>query len=54
MKHPPYSPDTAPCDYGLFVVMKRPLKGKRIGTDDDIKSGVEKSLKEIDGESYRK
>jgi hypothetical protein len=27
MDHPPYSPDSAPCDFWLFPKLKKALKG---------------------------
>ena len=29
LPHPPYSPGLAPCDFFLFPMLRRPLKGKR-------------------------
>ena len=30
VRHPPYSPDMAPCDFWLFPKLKTPLKGSRL------------------------
>ena len=33
---PPYSPDLAPCDFWLFPKLKRPLRGNRLESIEDI------------------
>ncbi|KAF2886046.1 hypothetical protein ILUMI_20125 [Ignelater luminosus] len=33
LAHPPYSPDLAPCDFGLFPLVKDKLKGHKFRTD---------------------
>ncbi|UYV65278.1 hypothetical protein LAZ67_3003783 [Cordylochernes scorpioides] len=38
MPQPPYSPDLAPCDLFLFPKLKRPMKGRRYATLDEIKT----------------
>ena len=35
LKHPPYSPDLAPCYFWAFPTLKRQLHGKRFSSDDD-------------------
>lgn len=39
--HPPYSPDLAPSDYFLFSNLKRELRGKRFGSDEEMKAAVQ-------------
>ncbi|UYV80226.1 hypothetical protein LAZ67_18002085, partial [Cordylochernes scorpioides] len=46
MPQPPYSPDLAPCDFFLFPKLKRPMKGRRYATLDEIK-GAKEELKKI-------
>jgi histone-lysine N-methyltransferase SETMAR len=36
--HPPYSPDSAPCDFFLFPKMKLKLKGRRFDTIEEIQA----------------
>jgi hypothetical protein len=36
--HPPYSPDSAPCDFFLFPKMKLKLKGCRFDTIEEIQA----------------
>lgn len=38
LDHSPYSPDLAPCDYFLFRLLKKDLRGRRFLTDEDMKS----------------
>ncbi|UYV76770.1 hypothetical protein LAZ67_14001984, partial [Cordylochernes scorpioides] len=47
MPQPPYSPDLAPCDFFLFPKLKRPMKGRRYATLDEIKTASKEELKEI-------
>ncbi|UYV85018.1 hypothetical protein LAZ67_X004290 [Cordylochernes scorpioides] len=43
MPHLPYSPDLAPCDFFLFPKLKRPVKGRRYATLDEIKTASKES-----------
>ncbi|UYV60866.1 hypothetical protein LAZ67_1002640 [Cordylochernes scorpioides] len=45
MPQPPYSPDLAPCDFFLFPKLKRPIKGRRYATLDEIKTASKEELK---------
>ncbi|UYV63992.1 hypothetical protein LAZ67_2006273 [Cordylochernes scorpioides] len=47
MPQPPYSTDLAPCDFFLFLKLKRPMKGRRYATLDEIKTASKKELKKI-------
>ncbi|UYV74404.1 hypothetical protein LAZ67_11003429 [Cordylochernes scorpioides] len=47
MPQPPYSPDLAPCDFFLFPKQKRPMKGRRYATLDEIKTASKEELKNI-------
>lgn len=44
---PPYSPDLAPCDFWLFPKLKRPLRGHRFDTIEEIKTESLRALKAI-------
>lgn len=44
---PPYSPDLAPCDFWLFSKLKRPLRGHRFETIEQIQAAAKKELKAI-------
>lgn len=44
---PPYSPDLAPCDFWLFSKLKRPLRGHRFETIEEIQRESLKELKAI-------
>ena len=41
---PPYSPDLAPCDFWLFSKLKRPLRGHRFESIDEIKRESKREL----------
>ncbi|UYV80724.1 hypothetical protein LAZ67_19001543 [Cordylochernes scorpioides] len=47
MPQPPYSPELAPCDFFLFPKLKRPMKGRRYATLDEIKTASKEELKNI-------
>jgi hypothetical protein len=36
LKHPPYSPDLAPCNFFLFPLMKKHVKGMYFDSVEDI------------------
>lgn len=40
LPHPPYSPDLAPSDFHLFPHMKKNLRGRVFGTDEETKKAV--------------
>ena len=44
---PPYSPDLAPCDFWLFPKLKRPLRGTRFDSIDEIKAESKKAMMAI-------
>ena len=50
--HPPYSPDLAQCDFFLFPMLKRPLKGRRFETILETNANATKGLKGIKKEAY--
>ena len=54
MPQPPYSPDLAPCDFFLFPKLKRPMKGRRFATIEEIKTESLRELKDIPKSAYRK
>ena len=47
LKHPPYSPDLAPCDFWAFPTLKRQLRGKRFSSHDEVRSTTAAVLKEV-------
>ena len=44
---PSYLPDLAPCDFWLFPKLKRPLRGHRFVTIEEIQAESKKALKAI-------
>jgi transposase len=50
----PYSPDMAPCDFWLFPKLKRPLKGSRFDSREDIMRNATKELRSLPEEAFRK
>jgi transposase len=49
----PYSPDMAPCDFWLFPKLKRPLKGSRFDSREDIMRNVTKELRNLSKEAFQ-
>jgi hypothetical protein len=47
IRHPPYSPDLAPCDFALFPKFKMKLKGRRFETVSDIQRESQAALDSI-------
>ncbi|UYV77598.1 hypothetical protein LAZ67_15001667 [Cordylochernes scorpioides] len=54
MPQPPYSSELAPCDFFLFPKLKRPMKGRRYATLDEIKTASKKELKKISKNDFLK
>lgn len=50
---PPYSPDLAPCDFFLFPLLKRELKGKHWESVENIQAQVTRFLKGISVEEFQ-
>jgi histone-lysine N-methyltransferase SETMAR len=40
LPHPPYSPHLAPSDYHLFGSLKKALRGRRFGSDEEVKQAT--------------
>ena len=41
MPHPAYSPDLAPCYFGIFGTVKESFDGQEFETEDDLLSAIE-------------
>ncbi|KAG5330335.1 MOS1T transposase, partial [Acromyrmex heyeri] len=54
MTQPPYSPDLAPCDFFLFPKLKRPMKGRRYATIEEIKTASKEELNKITKNDFLK
>ena len=54
MPQPPYSPDLAPCDFFLFPKLKRPMKGRRYATIEEIKTASKEELNKITKNNFLK
>ena len=52
IKHPPYSPDLAPCDFWLFDFIKRNLESYE--DEESLFSAVTAILRNIPEKEYRK
>jgi hypothetical protein len=53
MDYPAYSSDLTPVDFWLFPKLNGVLKGKHFSNAEDIKSSVNKCLKEITVEDFK-
>ena len=54
LPHAPYSPDKAPSDFHLFRSFKHWLKGRRYGTIDELRAGVQAFFDSKDVDFYRR
>ena len=54
MKHPPYSPDLAPCDFWLFKKVKEEFRGKRFKTDIELATAVDLFIHQIPKSEFEK
>lgn len=50
--HPPYSPDLAPSDYHLFLLLKNYLAGKRFSDQEELEKTVNDWFKNLAAEEY--
>lgn len=44
LSHPPYSPDLAPCDYAIFPLLKKHLRGRIFDHRDNLEGEVRRVL----------
>jgi len=51
--HPPYSPDLAHCDFGIFGTVKQKLVGIECTTCDELKIEITKILEEFNGQKMK-
>ena len=51
---PPYSSDLAPCNYWLFSKKKRPFRGQRFESIEEIQEKSPKALKDIPSDEFKK
>lgn len=54
MKHPAYSPDLAPCDFGLFGTVKNRLIGIQCDDEEELQDEIEKVLYEFSQEEINR
>ncbi|GFV71991.1 histone-lysine N-methyltransferase SETMAR [Trichonephila clavipes] len=47
LPHPPYNPDLAPCDFGQFPPLKKPLRGKNFASNKACVKVMEAASKKL-------
>ncbi|CAK9827626.1 Mariner Mos1 transposase [Anthophora retusa] len=52
LPHPPYSPDLAPSDFHMFGPLKVALRGKKFGSNEEVKIQVQMWLRQQPKEFY--
>ena len=52
VRHPPYSPNLAPCDFCLFPKLKENLRGCRYETIEEMKEAVTKVIDMLTQEDF--
>jgi hypothetical protein len=53
LRHPPYSPDLAPCDFHLLPNLKKWLGGKRFANDNEVIDAVNDYFADLDKSTYQ-
>lgn len=53
LRHPPYSPDLAPCDFYVFRELKRRLRGKRFESPKEAIDAMNVILGDMSKESFK-
>jgi hypothetical protein len=48
--HPLYSPDMSPPAFDLFTKLKKPLRGKRFGSIEEVSNKVTRVIRRINNE----
>jgi len=48
LPHPPYSPDMSPPDFDLFPKLKKPIRGKRFRSIEEMSNEVTRVIRRID------
>jgi [histone H3]-lysine36 N-dimethyltransferase SETMAR len=52
MKHPPYSPDLAPCDFWMFPKLKEVLRGRKFSSNKEIVGAVQAFFKSLEANAF--
>ena len=52
VRHPPYSPDQALCDFWFFPKLKEKLRGCRYETIEEMKEAVTKVINTLTQEDF--
>ena len=52
LNHPPYSPDLSPCDFFLFLRLKKMLSGNKYMSRSSLGSAIYQCLQQIPKEDY--
>ncbi len=53
LAHPPYSPDLSPCDFFLFPLLKRRLRGREFGNVQLLELAVRREISNITVQQWR-
>jgi [histone H3]-lysine36 N-dimethyltransferase SETMAR len=54
LEHPPYSPDLAPCDFGLFPLVKDKLKGRWFTNEEELESALMDAIEDLDKDIWNR
>jgi histone-lysine N-methyltransferase SETMAR len=50
LPHPPYSPDMSPIDFDLSPKLKKPLRGKRFRSSEEVSNEATRVIRRINNE----
>lgn len=53
LDHPPYSPDLAPCDFGLFPLIKNQLKGRKFTSEEELLNAWDKACASVTKDQWQ-
>ena len=52
LPHPPYNPDMSPPAFDLFPKLKKPLRGKRFRSIEEVSNEVTRVIRRINNEGF--
>jgi len=54
LPHPPYSPDLAPCDFFLFLQLKKTMKGCRFDDNEEVQANAMRQMRAITKSDFQR
>ena len=54
LPHPPFSPDLSPCDFFLFLQLKKAMKGRRFADIKEVKANATRQMRVITKSDFQR